>query len=255
MTALCTDWITESDVAACDCPTAPAAQLATAITTASEVMYAATGRQWPGLCSETVRPCSSSSGGPPWTPRLVDGAWYNSGGCSCHEAGECGCGPTPQVTLPRSNVTAITEVLIDGAVLSSGAYRLDLGRWLVRVDGDGWPCCQNLTLATTQPGTWSVEYDFGDPVPTSMKRAAAVLATELVKGCINDSTCRLPQRLQTISRQGVSMAFLDPQTFLADGLTGLYEVDLIIRSVNPHGLARRSTVWSPDIAGRARLSG
>jgi hypothetical protein len=40
---------------------------------------------------------------------------------------------------------------------------------------------------------------------------------------------------------------VDPSEVLGDGVTGVPEVDLWIRSVNPKRLASRSRVYSPDI--------
>jgi hypothetical protein len=84
-----------------------------------------------------------------------------------------------------------------------------------------------------------------------LENAAAILACELVKAHLGVD-CALPARVQTLTRQGMSMAILDPQEFLAFGRTGLYEVDLAIAAVNPHGLRRRATAWSPEVKGRAR---
>jgi hypothetical protein len=54
--------------------------------------------------------------------------------------------------------------------------------------------------------------------------------------------------VQSITRQGISMAILDPFDFLDNGRTGVYQFDLWLATVNPTGLPRRSRVFSPDIA-------
>ena len=62
-----------------------------------------------------------------------------------------------------------------------------------------------------------------------------------------DDECVLPQRVTPISRQGVSWTLLDPQDFLDNGRTGIYHVDLFLRTVNPDRARLRSRVFSPDL--------
>lgn len=140
------------------------------------------------------------------------------------------------VKLPRDHVTAVTAVTVNGE--SFAAYRLPGSGWLERTDGKAWEVCGDVT---------SVSYTWGVPPPESGKRAAVVLAVEFALAWNNDSTCQLPQRVQSVTRQGISVAVLDPQEFLDKGRTGLYLVDLFLSAANPHGLRRRARVWSPDI--------
>lgn len=256
---LCSDWITQEDVELCYAiPEGTDADvIASALTVASELLYALSGRQYPGTCSEIVRPCGNE-GDPlgftpwlwsyPWVPIRTGGQWVNTGPCGCHMR-SCGCGPYPSVNLGRPDVQTVTEVKIDGAVLASSAYRLDSNQYLTRVDGDSWPCCQDLSEPTTEAGTWSVSITYGFAVPEALKRAAAVFASELIKDCIGED-CRLPRRTTTVTRQGLTFDMLDPQQFLTEGRTGLYEVDLVVAAFNPHGLTRRAMAWSPEVGGR-----
>ena len=96
-------------------------------------------------------------------------------------------------------------------------------------------------------GTWSIALTYGWPVPASLTRAAAILAMEFVKACNGDGTCRLPLGTQSVVKQGISIELSDPQIFLEDGRTGIYEVDLAIRVVNPHGITRSALVRSPEV--------
>jgi hypothetical protein len=82
------------------------------------------------------------------------------------------------------------------------------------------------------PGTWSIEYIAGIPVPKGGQVAAGILAVELGKAALKDSTCALPSRVQTITRQGVTMAILDTFEDLAKGRTGIPRIDMWIQSVN-----------------------
>jgi hypothetical protein len=53
-----------------------------------------------------------------------------------------------------------------------------------------------------------------------------------------------------VSRQGVQIQRLSPRDLAEMGMTGLPEVDLWVRSVNPHGLASaRASVASVDSIG------
>jgi hypothetical protein len=141
------------------------------------------------------------------------------------------------VRLPRSDVTAVTEVLLDGAPFTD--WRLD-GSWLARTDGLTWPVCRDRV---------SVSYQFGRPPPDGGRVACITLATELGRFASPepDQPCQLPRRLASVTRQGLTYAALDDMKFLDDGLTGLYSVDSWLRSVNPKGRSQAARCWSPDI--------
>lgn len=217
---------------------------------ATDVMWAATGRQF-GTCPITVRPCFNetynglgvwwSDGG--FLPYVFNGLWYNSG-CGC--LGRCCCQPLPftQAWLPGP-VAGVSEVRVDGVVVDSASYRVDDAQWLVRQDGLTWPHCQDYNLAAGLTGTWDVTYFRGTPVPDSVLAGAGTLACEYAKAC-KGSACRLPSRMSSIIRQGVSITMVDIDTLLRDGFTGLVEVDQIIRAFNPGRLTHRLRVLSPD---------
>lgn len=103
-----------------------------------------------------------------------------------------------------------------------------------------------------EPGTWTVEYSHGRQPPVGGVQACIALARELAIGwAANAQTsarCRLPRRVTTVSRQGVTLAVLDPLTLFADGLTGLSEVDLWVSS-DRYGSDRR-VGGVIDVAGR-----
>lgn len=226
---------------------------------ASEVLFALSGRQFPGICTETIRPCAGRSQLPPnwpypWYPTRFGGKWLNIG-CGCHIGRDCSCGGVPQVDLGRHDVQEIYKVDIAGTTLSSSAYRLDEGRWLVRTDGEQWPCCQDLSKDIGEAGTWYIELAYGTAPPTSGQLAVSKFACEIQKACDGDSECKLPARVTTVARQGVTFTVLDPQDFLTDGRTGLLEVDFFLKAVNPNGLQRRASAWSPGMPGRARRVG
>lgn len=226
---------------------------ANAAAVATEILWMLSGRRF-GVCPVTVRPCRAPCagsivpvfgpyyGGGSFSPHLLDGAWVNGCGTCTND---CGCGELCEVILPGP-VDAVLEVKVDGLVIAPADYLVYDHRSLVRVDSElCWPYCQDLGEADTEPGTFSVRYGIGTPVPAAGLYAAGVYACELLKGC-SDLPCRLPRRVTQITRQGITYSLLDPLDFLDKGLTGLYEVDSWIRAVNPAGLARGARVYSPD---------
>lgn len=230
-----------------------AAVASTAIRAASFVLWALAGRRH-GACEVVVRPCSPScvgSGlwhefGHGYQPVLYEGEWLNVCRCGGSPAA-CSCTSVSEIVLPMSPVVDVDAVTIDGLTLVEDTdYRVE-GRRLVRLGGERWPVCQDMTAAAGADGSFVVEFSWGVPVDDLGALAAGELACEIAKAMTGDGGCRLPQRVQTISRQGVTMGFLDPQEFLAEGKTGLYLPDLWLSTVNPGGLRRRSAVWSPDV--------
>lgn len=109
------------------------------------------------------------------------------------------------------------------------------------------------SIQTTTSSTWStcnieVTYTYGTPVPYAGKAAARLLAIELVKMYEGDPECALPQRVTSVNRQGVSYTILDSQDFIEEGRTGIYAIDLFLKSANPDRAKARSKVFSPDMA-------
>lgn len=109
------------------------------------------------------------------------------------------------------------------------------------------------SIQTNTNGTWStcnveVTYTYGTPVPFAGKMAAKLLAIELVKMYEGDPECALPQRVTSVNRQGVSYTILDSQDFIEEGRTGIYAIDLFLKSANPDRAKARAKVFSPDLA-------
>lgn len=229
-----------------------------ATTLAVETLRMLTGYRVGG-CPVTIRPCREpcadlgtwmtfpvAGGGAPirgWQPALASGVWVNIT-CACTYR-DCECWPLEQITLPGSAAT-VTEVKVDGVALDPADYRVD-GSRLVRVDGDVWPTCQDLSLPDTAVGTWAVTYTPG-PLPGALgARAAGRLAGEFAALC-SGGDCALPANVRTVSRQGVVMDLVAENGDLwPGGLTGLRDVDVFIRRWNPHALKTASAVWSPDL--------
>lgn len=222
---------------------------------ACDLLWNWTGRVF-GACPVEYRPCrqncgqegfSSGSwavalGGSPWTPVLAGGQWRN---VACGVCGDtCGCGSTPALRLPYP-VSSIEQVVIDGQILSPNAYRLDSGSLLQRLDGGRWPTCQNLGLPSTEPGTWRIDYLWGLPVPVGGQVAAGLLAAEMAMALCNDAACKLPQRIQSVTRQGITVTMLDPFEDVNEGRTGIWLVDAWVASVTRP--KRGGRVFSVDV--------
>lgn len=234
----------------------PASGVATFEEMAATYLWDWTGRKY-GQCEVTLRPCRQDcwegrstfwggSGGPlrgglPFTPALIRGQWYNLGCGTCGD--NCGCGSTQALRLPGP-IASVGEVQIDGTVLDPAAYRVDNGRFLVRQDGALWPTCQDMNLMLGQPDTWGVTYTKGYAVPKGGQVAAGLLANELAKAACNDKTCGLPRRVQSITRQGVTVAVLDAFDDIDEGHTGIWLIDSWVASVVRR--PRRMRVLSPD---------
>lgn len=90
-----------------------------------------------------------------------------------------------------------------------------------------------------------------DPPPIGFS-AASALGAEFAKSRAGLPN-RLPVRLQSITRQQVSMTVLDPMAFLDKGLTGVVEADMFISAYNPNRQKRRPQVWSPDMSSARRM--
>ncbi|MCP4897377.1 MAG: hypothetical protein GY906_10435 [bacterium] len=222
MSGPCTPWIEEDeDLVECGCPDGQQLVVQSAIITAVDILYNLSGRRWSGVCQETKRPCQST------------------GGCSCSDFHLCYCIGGDQIELPRTNVTSVDAILIDGQPFTDFLFYSP--NWLVRTDGDIWPCCQDLTLPSTADGTWAVTYSYGVEPTEGAKNAARVLTTELVKACVGEASCRIPVGAVSVTKRGVTY-----DLSANDGFTGITEIDMWLKAVNPKGRRQRARLISPD---------
>jgi hypothetical protein len=201
---------------------------------ATEILWALSGRRWSGdgsceatatLYVENDRCCGWWPGGAPVAGYFFPALISRSPSASQRA-----------VKLPHDEVTEVLSVTVGGVAFTSWRHT---GAWLHRTDGRGWQDCAAADVV--------IEYLWGKAPPAGGKRAAVMLALELGKAEVGDSSCRLPKRVVSVTRQGVSMTLLDPQTFLQRGKLGIPDIDQWLASVNPKGLAERGSVWSPDV--------
>jgi hypothetical protein len=273
-TGPCAPWIDGSDVAALVAGARADASLTDddagdVATSVSDLLYKMSGEQFTGNCGPvTVRPVARPTDQD--TRGLANlfgssgymGSWgvcTSYGQAAMGTASHYGCSKPPMIELGAYPVTEVQQVLIDGVVIPADEYYLQDYKVLVRqrptaqatpTERWGWPTCQLLDLPDTEPGTMSVTFMYGSPPPQAGIDAAKALAKAIALqrlGLPNE----LPTRTTSVNRQGIASTVLDIMDYVAQGRTGIYLVDLFIKTYNPSGSTRRSLVWSPD-TGRPR---
>lgn len=145
--------------------------------------------------------------------------------------------PEARIRLRARPVTEIHSIRLDnGTIVSPKDYIL--------VDNS---TVQFYNASLWNPYNVEVTYSYGTPPPVAGKMAARTLAREFAKLWAGDEDCALPRRVTSISRQGVSYTLLDSQDFIDDIKTGVYEVDLFLKTTNPAKATQRSRVFSVDV--------
>lgn len=144
----------------------------------------------------------------------------------------CNCGTCCASLLirPAKNVTSVTR---DDEPVTWEMYN----SYTVKV-------CDNLRPDKCGDAIYIVEYTPQD-LPANVRRAVDLLAAQL-EAAATGGDCVLPERVTSVSRQGMSWTLLDPQDFFEKGRTGIYEVDLLISTINPSRAKRRARVFSPE---------
>jgi hypothetical protein len=247
---ICGSWATAEEARACG----PIAECATddeldeVLEASSYLLYLLSAKRYPGICEDFVRPPASCS---------VDRCCIDSCACCSHGFAKISLGAYP--------IRSIVEVEIDGEILDVSEYQILNRRFLLRMaDVNGlrqkWPGVQRLDLPFGEDGTWGVRFTYGQAPPRPGKMAAIAYAKELAKACACSADCKLPARVQSVARQGVTMVLGDPNAFLVAGLTGLSGVDSWLAAERYAGRNRRPAFVNPDFIlcgelGVSRLSG
>jgi hypothetical protein len=221
-----------------------------AVEAASYLMWTMSGRRFNGITTVTEKyVCANRSyrlgaSSKNYSASLINGEAYNFPISDFNQYAELvsdGLSPESRIKLRGRPVTQIHAIRTrDGKVLDPSSYYLVDHSTIQASTGVLWtPCNVEVT------------YSYGVPVPTAGKMAARTLAIEFAKLWAGDDDCMLPQRVTSVARQGVSYTLLDSQDFIAELRTGLYAIDLFLKSANPDGAKARAKVFSPD-APRAR---
>jgi hypothetical protein len=205
-----------------------------ALAAASHILWSLSGRKYSG--SHNVVEFYDVSSGLGSFDRLVQSqaALFASSGYtnSC-----VNCGFPHRMRLRHQPVQRVLSVEINGTVVDPSEYALLNHAILGFVPGH-LACVASCVR---------VSYIWGTNPPAGGRAAATMLAEQLLLAWDNDDECRLPARVTNVSRQGVSWTILDPQDFLNDGRTGIYTIDLFLKSVNPDKARRPARVFSPDL--------
>jgi len=201
-----------------------------AIEDASLIMFYLTGKQFAGTCTATVRPACLSGG--------------------CH----CGCTPH-QVNLGLWPVTDLISVRYEGTVYTgtdlTDMFHINDFRYLARNDGEHflngnqWAVGGSTEDSADNGYVFEVELSHGITVPRLLTRATRALACELIAACCGKA-CKLPERVTSVQRRGVSMEMASITDVMKDGKTGIYEVDLAIQVFNPSKLQSPSFLFLPN---------
>lgn len=232
-TGPCEPWTTWEDVVGCASTLSAATpqQQEYAVDVASEILFNLSGRVYRGICTTTRSLCLS---------------------CRHCLPVACSCEPVNGIDLGiAAPVWGAWDVIADGVTLPASAYVVHDKRYLVRVDGQAWPS------STTQerlldPSTFRATWAYGRAIPAGARKAAQLFATEIAKLCVGDATCQIPQRVQSVNREGMSFTILDSMKMIEEGRTGLALVDLWLVS-DAKGRKAKPGIFAPGAASGSRM--
>jgi hypothetical protein len=232
-----------AEVTDLDKPTSPNA--AEALATASYLLWVLSGRKWSGVHEVTEEyicdggiPCCGG-----WVPDAGDyraGYAYfasrfrdpNWGRREDQKFLFLRGRPVREIKAVR-RLPSGAEVDLKTLAVYDHAYLAPAG------DGVCDPCFDPCGLEVT--------YTYGSKPPPAGVTAVLDLANEFVKSIECPDECRLPERVTSVSRQGVNYSIFDPQDFLTDGRIGLYSVDVFLKAINPNKAQLPARVFSPDL--------
>jgi len=210
---------------------------------ASGLLWSMSGRKYSGITTVTERyVCQNrifryGASTNTYQAVLLDGAVFNIPADEFEGGVVDGLSPESRIRLRGRPVTKIHTIRRrDGVILDPSAYYLVDHSTVQAATGIPWTPC-NLEIT----------YSYGTYAPTMGRMAARTLAIEFVKLFEGDDDCALPQRVTSIARQGVSYTLLDSQDFIEEMRTGIYMVDLFLKSTNPDKARAKARVFSPDV--------
>lgn len=265
MSGPCESWVNADSAVLCNGPCAEidVYVLDECIEVASEFLFELSQRKYPGVCTDNPRPCTQPSGREIWEQRIeyYGDISYWRGGCGCNRGPGCGCTTLSEIKLGARPIVGVDQVILafdsnpdwpESPILDPMYYRVDNRQRLVRLpnlDGShpGWPCCQRIESEAGEEHTFEVTFRYGRTPPKMGQRAATDLACQLALACTQNKQCKLPDRMASIVRQGVSMVLIDPFQFFDKGKLGIWSVDAFLATVNPRGYRGFAQIVSPDL--------
>lgn len=150
------------------------------------------------------------------------------------------------VFLTNTPVQSVVGVAVDGVQLPGSRYAVQ-GSRLVPV-GAGWPSGSPVV----------VTYRWGIPIEGWLAGLVAMavgeVAGELASGMCGGA-CKLPSRMVSITRQGVTVELGTADDYVKAGLLGLPLADQLITTMNPAKRQGAARVYSPDMAPAVTANG
>ena len=233
-------WVTPDELGA---PYADSEFAYEACKSASGLLWSMSGRKYSGITTVTERyVCQNrifryGASTNTYQAVLLDGAIFNIPADEFEGGVVDGLSPESRIRLRGRPVTKIHTIRRrDGVILDPSAYYLVDHSTVQAATGIPWTPC-NLEIT----------YSYGTYAPTMGRMAARTLAIEFVKLFEGSDDCALPQRVKSIARQGVSYTLLDSQDFIEEMRTGIYMVDLFLKSTNPDKARAKARVFTPDV--------
>jgi hypothetical protein len=221
---MATLWISAADTID---PTGPYTD--SAVQYASFILYKLSAEKYTGIQTTTEVYTSDNSLSNTSRPEVMNGNMYNIPRFSEGHR---------NLRLRHTPVRAVNSITYMGRELDPTEFSLRNNSYLVRQNALPWVLDPVNEL--------SITYTYGTPPPAAGKRAAIRLANELILADMGSGACSLPERISSVSRQGVSYTVMDPQEFISNGKVGLYEIDLFLAAVNPNKAKKRPKVFSVD---------
>lgn len=208
---------------------------------ASELLYAYSGRLFPGVWPDRARLVAPERDGRHRPVGLL------------RPDPTCRPRPVRTVRLPGDPVVEVTEVRIGDDVLPAAEYDLVPPNRLERHSARGRPWRLD--------GSTVVSFRHGCAPPEMGVQAALTYAYELGRARSSDKGCRLPESVQSVTRQGITYTILARANSASAGRTGLPEVDQWLQAVNPlvgagseaHPRRAPAALLSPDLPPIARM--
>lgn len=213
-----------------------------AVESASYLMWAMSGRKYTGVTTVTERYVRFA---PLINTRLIQ------------EAAIINSRVNKALAIVEPWVSAETRIRLRGQPVQSVETVRNIGGGIV--SADSFYVVDHSTLQFTEgalivPADIEVTYTYGAQPPVLGQMAARRVAIEFIKLWTDDDSCALPQRVTSVTRQGVTYTVLDTQDFIQEMRMGIYEIDLFLKVVNPARANKRSKVFSPDIPKARRYT-
>lgn len=238
-------WAPDLSLAGPEWAAATPAQQAAALQVAVHTLWSLSGRQF-GQANVVIAPWVPyaapyfyRSHGYPWIQPYLISKWDRAKRLLL---------PNPIASITSVNFAAGDPQSGNRTVLTAEVdYHLDPDGHLVKTNGI-WPA-QNLHAPF-----FTVAYVRGLAVPAAANIAAGIYAAEWLKGHTGNPNSRLPSRTREAARAGVTVALAAPEMLANAGLTGVPEVDIFLRTVNPDRHVTPPVLWSPEVGTHRIIS-